>query len=213
MKTCIFDLDGTLLNTIDDLANAVNYALRQNNMPEHTVDEVRWMVGNGVRTLMRRALPSDADDVLYEKAYADFQVYYKEHNLDFTRPYDGIIELLAALKQKGVKMAVVSNKIDTATKPLVKHFFGDYIDVAVGDTPDVQNKPAPDMVFKAIRELGETPENCIYIGDSNVDLETAQNAGLPCISVLWGFRDRQFLEGIGATMFAEKPMEIIQFTI
>lgn len=213
MKTCIFDLDGTLLNTIDDLANAVNYALRQNNMPEHTVDEVRWMVGNGVRTLMRRALPSDADDVLYEKAYADFQVYYKEHNLDFTRPYDGIIELLAALKQKGVKMAVVSNKIDTATKPLVKHFFGDYIDVAVGDTPDVQNKPAPDMVFKAIRELGETPENCIYIGDSNVDLETAKNAGLPCISVLWGFRDRKFLEGVGATIFAEKPMDIITFTI
>lgn len=209
MKTCIFDLDGTLLNTIDDLANAVNYALRQNAMPEHTVDEVRWMVGNGVRTLMRRALPADADDELYEKAYADFQVYYKEHNLDFTRPYDGIIPLLAALKERGVKMAVVSNKIDTATKPLVKHFFGDYIDVAVGDTPDVQNKPAPDMVFKAIRELGETPENCIYIGDSNVDLETAQNAGLPCISVLWGFRDRKFLEGVGATMFAETPMEIV----
>jgi len=209
MKNCIFDLDGTLLDTLADLCNAVNYALRENGMPEHTIDEVRWMVGNGVRKLMLRAVPGGEDNLLFEKTFADFRDYYSKHSLDTTKPYDGILPLLSELKSRGVKMAVVSNKMDSATKPLVKSFFGDYIDVAIGESEGVNRKPAPDMVFKAIGELKVKPEDCVYIGDSDVDFQTSKNAGLPCISVLWGFRDRDFLMGIGAATFVDEPMDIL----
>lgn len=212
MKHCIFDLDGTLLDTLADLANAVNYALRLNSMPEHTVDEIRFMVGNGVRKLLQRAVPQGEENPLFEKAFADFRTYYAAHSFDTTRPYDGIMPLLAELKGKGVKMAVVSNKMDAATKPLVKRFFGDYIDVAIGENEaeGVKRKPAPDMVFKAMAELGVQADDCVYIGDSDVDFHTAQNSNLPCISVLWGFRDKDFLASFGATCFADTPMDILE---
>lgn len=209
MKHCIFDLDGTLLDTLNDLKNAVNHAMRLNGMSEHSLEEVRYMVGNGVRKLMVRATPDADNNPLFDKVFADFREYYAEHSLDTTRPYDGIPELLAALKERGVKMAVVSNKMDSATKPLVKSFFGDCITVAIGESEGVSRKPAPDMVYKAMDELGVKPEECVYIGDSDVDFNTAKNSGLPCISVLWGFRDRAFLEGIGANLFAEKPMDVL----
>lgn len=209
MKTFIFDLDGTLLDTLTDLSNAVNYALRINSMPEHTKEEVRWMVGNGVRKLMMRAVPDGEQNPQFEKVFSDFRNYYSEHNLDTTKPYDGILNMLAELKNQGVKMAVVSNKMDSATKPLVKRFFGSYIDVAIGESEGVARKPAPDMVIKAIAELGVKREDCVYIGDSDVDIMTAQNSGLPCISVLWGFRDKQFLIEHGAKVFVENPMDIV----
>lgn len=211
MKTCIFDLDGTLLDTLADLANAVNHALRVNSMPERTIEEVRFMVGNGVRKLMLLAVPNGEDNPLFEKAFADFRAYYSEHSFDNTKPYDGILPLLAELKGRGVKMAVVSNKMDSATKPLVKSFFGEYIDVAIGEceSEGIKRKPAPDMVFKAIREMGVKAEDCVYIGDSDVDLQTAENAGLPCISVLWGFRDKDFLSAFGADTFVEAPEGIL----
>lgn len=211
MKHCIFDLDGTLLDTLADLHSAVNHALRMNAMPEHSIDEVRWMVGNGVRKLMQRAVPEGETNPLFEKTFADFRSYYSEHSLDTTKPYEGILQLLAALKGRGVRMAVVSNKMDSATKPLVKSFFGDYIDVAIGEceSEGIKRKPAPDMVFKAIREMGVKAEDCVYIGDSDVDLQTAENAGLPCISVLWGFRDKDFLSAFGADTFVEAPKDIL----
>lgn len=211
MRHCIFDLDGTLLDTLTDLHAAVNHALRTNSMPERSLDEVRMMVGNGVRKLMLRAVPDGDGNPLFEKAFADFRSYYSEHSLDTTKPYDGIMQLLAELKGRGVRMSVVSNKMDSATKPLVKSFFGEYIDVAIGEceSEGIKRKPAPDMVFKAIREMGVKAEDCVYIGDSDVDLQTAENAGLPCISVLWGFRDKDFLSAFGADTFVEAPEGIL----
>ena len=158
---------------------------------------------------MERAVPNGDNNPLFEKAFADFRAFYAQHSLDTTEPYEGIMPLLAELKQRGVKMAVVSNKMDSATKPLIKRFFGDFIDVAIGEIEGISRKPAPDMVYKAMRELGVTAEDCVYIGDSDVDFHTAQNANIPCISVLWGFRDKAFLQEIGAETFAETPSDLL----
>ena len=206
--TYIFDLDGTLLDTLQDLATSVNYALRQHHMPEHSIDDVRRFVGNGVRRLMERAVPEGAANPAFEAAFATFREYYMEHSLDTTRPYDGILELIHELKQRGCRMAVVSNKMMAATQELVHHFFPD-IEVAIGEdeAAGIRKKPAPDTVFAAMKRLGEG--KAVYVGDSDVDLATARNSGLPCISVLWGFRDREFLLAHGATTFVEKPCEIL----
>lgn len=211
MKHCIFDLDGTLLDTLADLHSAVNHALRVNSMPERSLDEVRLMVGNGVRKLMLRAIPDGDGNPFFEKAFSDFRAYYSEHSFDNTKPYDGILPLLAKLKGRGVKMAVVSNKMDAATKPLVKRFFGDYIDVAIGENEaeGIKRKPASDMVLKAIEELGVKADDCVYVGDSDVDIQTANNSKISCISVLWGFRDRDFLASMGAQCFVESPLDIL----
>lgn len=210
--TYIFDLDGTLLDTLDDLTAAVNYALRQHGMPEHTREEVRHMVGNGVRLLMVRAVPDGDKNPRFDDAFRTFREYYMEHSLDTTRPYDGIPELLAALCQQGKRVAVVSNKFYAATRELCRHFFADTVEVAIGEheAEGIRKKPAPDTVIEAFRQLGVSKENAVYVGDSDVDLQTAVNSGLPCISVLWGFRDQAFLEAHGATTFARKPGEILQ---
>ena len=206
--TYIFDLDGTLLDTLQDLATSVNYALRQHHMPEHSIDDVRRFVGNGVRRLMERAVPEGAANPAFEAAFATFREYYMEHSLDTTRPYDGIPELIHELKQRGCRMAVVSNKMMAATQELVHHFFPE-IEVAIGEheAEGIRKKPAPDTVFAAMKQLGQG--SAVYVGDSDVDLATARNSGLPCISVLWGFRDRDFLLAHGATTFVEKPCEIL----
>lgn len=206
--TYIFDLDGTLLDTLQDLAASVNYALRQHHMPEHSIDDVRRFVGNGVRRLMERAVPEGAANPAFEAAFVTFREYYMEHSLDTTRPYDGILELIHELKQRGCRMAVVSNKMMAATQELVRHFFPD-IEVAIGEheAAGIRKKPAPDTVFAAMQQLGEG--SAVYVGDSDVDLATARNSGLPCISVLWGFRDREFLLEHGATTFVEQPREIL----
>ena len=211
-NTFIFDLDGTLLNTLDDLTAAVNYALRQHGMPEHTREEVRHMVGNGVRLLMVRAVPDGDKNSRFDDAFRTFREYYMEHSLDTTRPYDGIPELLAALRQQGKRVAVVSNKFYAATRELCRHFFADTVEVAIGEheAEGIRKKPAPDTVIEAFRQLGVDRDNAVYVGDSDVDLQTAVNSGLPCISVLWGFRDQAFLEAHGATTFARKPGEILQ---
>ena len=204
----IFDLDGTLLDTLQDLAASVNYALRQHHMPEHSIDDVRRFVGNGVRRLMERAVPEGAANPAFEAAFVTFREYYMEHSLDTTRPYDGILELIHELKQRGCRMAVVSNKMMAATQELVRHFFPE-IEVAIGEheAAGIRKKPAPDTVFAAMRQLGQG--SAVYVGDSDVDLATARNSGLPCISVLWGFRDREFLLEHGATTFVEQPREIL----
>ena len=204
----IFDLDGTLLDTLQDLAASVNYALRQHHMPEHSIDDVRRFVGNGVRRLMERAIPEGAANPAFEAAFATFRKYYMEHSLDTTRPYDGIPELIHELKKRGCRMAVVSNKMMAATQELVHHFFPE-IEVAIGEdeAAGIRKKPAPDTVFAAMKQLGEG--SAVYVGDSDVDLATARNSGLPCISVLWGFRDREFLLEYGATTFVEQPLDIL----
>lgn len=208
--TYIFDLDGTLLDTLQDLAAAVNFALRKNGMEEHSIDDIRRFVGNGVRKLIERAVPDGSKNPRIDEVFADFRSYYMQHSLDTTKPYDGITEILQELKQRGCKMAVVSNKMMAATQELVAHFFPE-IEVAIGENEaeGIRKKPAPDMVFEALNRLGAEAESAVYIGDSDVDIQTAKNAGVPCISVLWGFRNRKFLLEHGAQHFIEKPSEII----
>lgn len=210
-QTYIFDLDGTLLDTLGDLAASVNYAMRTHGMPEHSVDEVCRFVGNGVRRLMERAVPGGAAHPAFEAAFATFRRHYMEHSLDTTRPYEGIPEMLQELKRRGKHTAVVSNKFDAATKELCRHFFPDTIDVAVGEheAEGIRKKPAPDTVLQALSQLGVGQEGAVYVGDSDVDIQTARNSGLPCISVLWGFRDREFLLAHGAETFVSQPSELL----
>ena len=210
--TFIFDLDGTLLDTLGDLAAAVNYSLRTHGMPEHSLDDVRRFVGNGVRLLMERAVPGGMENPKFDDALATFRAFYLEHSLDTTRPYDGIPEVLRELKRRGKRLAVVSNKFQTATEELCRHFFPDTIEVAIGENEaaGIRKKPAPDTVQEALRRLGAVG-SAAYVGDSDVDVQTAANSGLPCISVLWGFRDRDFLTQYGATMFVATPMDLLKY--
>lgn len=189
----------------------MNYALRKYGLSEHSIDDVRSFVGNGVRVLMQRAVPEGEANPLFEEVLAAFRSYYLEHSLDTTRPYDGIPELLAELRHRGCHTAVVSNKFDAATKELCRYFFADTIEVAVGEheAEGIRKKPAPDTVEEALRQLGVTKEGAVYVGDSDVDILTAHNAGLPCISVLWGFRSREFLQAHGATTFVTSPLQLL----
>lgn len=211
MDNFIFDFDGTLLNTINDLAASTNYALRSAGMPEHSVDDVRRFVGNGVKKLMERAIPDGLNNPDFDETYATFRKHYLEHSLDTTKPYDGIPEVLAELKRRGKKLAIVSNKFYAATQELARHFFPDTIEVAIGERENIRKKPAPDTVLEAMRQLGVGKEGTVYIGDSDVDIDTAHNVGVPCISVLWGFRDRDFLLAHGATTLIERPEQLLDF--
>jgi len=210
-STYIFDLDGTLLDTLGDLAASVNYALRMHGMPEHTIDDVRHFVGNGVRLLMERAIPDGEQNPDFEATFATFRQHYMEHSLDTTRPYEGISDALKALKAQGCRLAVVSNKMMAATQELCQHFFPDTIEVAIGENEaaGIRKKPAPDTVYAALRMLNVGQKNAVYVGDSDVDVETAKNSGLPCISVLWGFRDKEFLIRHGAKTFISAPSELL----
>ena len=223
-KTFVFDLDGTLLDTLGDLAAAVNFSLHRHGMPEHSVDDVRRFVGNGVRRLMERAVPQGAENPLFDDALQTFRTYYLEHSLDTTRPYDGIPEMLQELKRRGKRLAVVSNKFQAATEELCRHFFPDTIEVAIGENEKagIRKKPAPDTVYEALRRLGYPPStlhpspstfhlSAVYVGDSDVDIATARNSHLPCISVLWGFRDREFLEEHRAMTLVAKPHDLLSF--
>lgn len=208
-QTYIFDLDGTLLDSLTDLELSCNYALRANGMPERTLEEVRMFVGNGVKKLMERAVPNGLANPLFDKTYQDFRQHYMIHNLDHTHPYAGVEEMLQKLIASGKHVAVVSNKFYAATQELVAHFFGEKISVAIGERENIRKKPASDTVNEALRQLGADRETAVYIGDSDVDIMTAKNSGMPCISVLWGFRSRQFLIAHGAATFVEKPSEIL----
>lgn len=207
-KTYIFDLDGTLLSTLADLAASTNYALRTHHMPERSLDEVRRFVGNGVKKLMERAIPDGLNNPLFEETFATFRQHYMQHNLDTTQPYPGIMQLLEQLKAEGKNIAVVSNKFYAATRELCRHFFGDLVPVAIGEREDIRKKPAPDTVIEALRELGVDKEGAVYIGDSDVDIMTAKNSGMPCVSVLWGFRDKVFLLEHGATTLISQPEDM-----
>ena len=208
MKVIIFDLDGTLLNTLEDLYIGFNYAIGEFGYPKRRIEEIRNFVGNGIKKAIERALPYRVEESKLEQIVSVFKKYYSEHMNEHTRPYDEVVEMLFELKKKGYKIAVVSNKYDDAVRELCKKQFGDLIDIAVGEGYGVKKKPAPDGVLKIINEL--KAEEAIYIGDSEVDIQTAKNSGLPCISVLWGYKDREFLEKNGAKIFAEKPKDIIK---
>lgn len=208
-ETYIFDLDGTLLSTLNDLAASTNYALRTHHMPERTLDEVRQFVGNGVKKLMERAIPGGTDNPDFDSTYATFRQHYMQHNLDTTKPYPGIMEMLQLLHNEGKNVAVVSNKFYAATRDLCRHFFAHLVPVAIGEREDIRKKPAPDTVLEALRQMGVSSKGAVYIGDSDVDVMTAQNSGIPCISVLWGFRDKEFLLQHGATTFISSPQELM----
>lgn len=206
MKTGIlFDLDGTLLDTLEDLADAVNYVLRQFGYPERTIEEVRRFVGNGAGVLIQRSVPEGANA---EPVFAAFRRYYDAHCQEKTKPYDGILDILGRLGEQ-YPIAVVSNKPDSAVKALCADYFpGVY---ALGESTDCPRKPAPDMVWKAMKAIGV--ERCVYVGDSEVDVATAKNAGVPCLSVLWGFRDQEELEQAGATHFCTNPAQILDMVV
>lgn len=210
-NTIIFDLDGTLLNTLDDLAAAVNHAMKALGYEQKTTEQVRSFVGNGIRVLMELCVPNGSENKDFEKALGEFKAYYADHSRDNTRPYDGIMELIDTLHEKGINMAIVSNKIDFAVKDLNREYFNGIIDVAIGETPQIKRKPAPDAVLKALSELGADKENAVYIGDSEVDIATAKNVGMDCISVTWGFRSRETLIENGADTIVNSPKDILEF--
>lgn len=199
----LFDLDGTLLDSLEDLTDSTNYALAQYGCPPRTLDEVRMFVGNGAEHLIRMALPGKPDDPDVAEVLATYKAYYATHARIKTKPYDGILEALEQISKR-YPVAIVSNKPDVATKSLSKELFGNL--PAWGESADCARKPAPDMLFKAIKELGA--DTCIYVGDSEVDVLTAKNAGVKCLSVLWGFRDKACLLDAGATHFCEKPQDM-----
>ena len=208
VNTVIFDMDGTVLDTLEDLTVSVNYVLSKFNMPEHSEEEYRKFFGNGIKYALKCAVTEETPEEVIEEMLPIFREHYNEHCLDRTKPYDGIIELMSMLKANGYKMAIVSNKIDSAVKELNDRFFSEYVDVAIGEKAGIKRKPAPDTVLAALDELGSKKEAAVYIGDSEVDLQTALNSELPCISVLWGFRDKDFLISKGASVFAETPEEV-----
>ncbi len=208
INTIIFDLDGTLLNTLTDLTNSVNYAMEKYHLPTHSEDSVRQMVGNGVTVLMERATPGGKSHPAFENCLRDFKEHYEIHKKDFTKPFPGIMEFLKEAHESGYKMAVVSNKFDLAVKGLCEDFFSPYIQTAIGESPTVAPKPAPDTVLAAMKELQANAHQCVYVGDSDVDIATAQNAGIPCISVSWGFRSREFLKEHGASIIIGSEKEL-----
>ena len=208
-RTAVFDLDGTLLDTLEDLYRATNAALEGHSLPRRSRDEVRMFVGNGVEMLIRRAVPAGCDEETTLAVLADFKAIYAAICEDNTKPYDGILAVLAALREKGIRVAVVSNKFDAATKALCAKYFGDLIEVAIGERAGVRKKPAPDTVYEALKELGVNAEGAVYVGDSDVDIRTAENCGMPCISVTWGLRDKEFLLQSGAEILVDAPEDLL----
>lgn len=206
----IFDLDGTLLDTLQDLTDSVNDTMRKHHMPLRTMEEVRGFVGNGIGKLVARAVPPGTKADKLAQCLSDFRLLYAKNMRRKTAPYPGIPELLMRLRADGFRLAVVSNKIDEAAKELCRAFFQDMIPVTIGESPDVARKPAPDSVLCALSELDVSPSQAVYVGDSEVDLETAKNAGLPCLSVTWGFRDADFLRQYGAAALADTPSSLLE---
>ena len=205
-KAVIFDLDGTLLDTLDDLTDSTNYVLEKYGFETRTKKEIRSFIGNGVAKLIERAVPSGRDNPFYNECVEEFKKYYKSHSTIKTAPYSGITNLLCDLRSRGIAIGVVSNKFDGAVKELCKIYFESLIDCAVGDREGILKKPAPDSVFEAMRILGR--EKVVYVGDSDVDIKTANNAHIPCISVTWGFCDREKLRENGAEIYADSASEL-----
>ena len=208
-EAVVFDLDGTLLDTLEDLTDSVNAALAAYGCDGKTIDQIRAYVGNGIRNLMTKCVPGGESHPNFENIFQSFKEHYKENCRNKTKPYDGVMELLFTLKKKGKKLAIVSNKADFAVKELNESYFGGLGIVAIGERENVARKPSPDTIFEALRELSVSPERAVYVGDSEVDILTAANAKMPCISVLWGFRDETLLRERGAKYFAKTAAELL----
>ena len=214
----IFDLDGTLLNTLDDLHNSVCHALASARLPKIDRLVTRRFLGNGVKSLIDNCVTHacpEANDRMKEEVFRAFRQHYMLHSMDKTAPYPGVVEMLRQCKESGLTTAIVSNKLNEAVQDLHRRFFAQYIDLAIGETPSVKRKPAPDMVYEAMRRLSDMKGkqiekvDCVYVDDSEVDLQTATHAGLECIAVSWGFRDREWIEQCGAKVIIDTPSELL----
>ena len=211
-ETIVFDLDGTLLDTLDDLTDSVNASLEKFNLPKRTKSEVRAFVGNGIAKLVERAA-GEENKLLWQDILTEFKKHYAVHCADKTAPYEGILPLLRALKARGIKTAVLSNKADFAVKSLAETYFEGLLQAAVGENEEagIRKKPAPDSLFSVMEQLSAEKETTVYVGDSEVDIQTAKNAGVDCICVTWGFREREFLEEQGGRIFVDTPEDIFKF--
>lgn len=208
IDTVIFDLDGTLLDTLEDLTDSVNYALSQMGLPMRHISEIRRFVGNGVEKLIERAVECRLSKEEEQRCLEIFKQYYREHMNDKTKPYDGMLELVKQLIEKQYRVAIVSNKFDVAVKELNVSYFEGVFPVAIGASERIAKKPAPDSVYAALQQLKSEKSNAIYVGDSDVDVLTAHNAGIPCVGVTWGFRDEELLLSMGAEYIIHKPEDL-----
>lgn len=206
----IFDLDGTLLNTLGDLRAATNHALEVRGLPPHSMEEIRQFIGNGIRLLICRAMPEGTPEAEIDAALDDFKAYYAAHIHDRTVPYDGIPQLLTALRKRGIKVAVLSNKIDSASQQLIEYFFPGKTDAVFGEHVGVPRKPDPTSCRMVMQQLGVQPEQVLYVGDSGTDMQTAKNAGLYAVGVTWGFRSKEVLLKYGADVLVHRPEQILQ---
>lgn len=211
--TVIFDLDGTLLNTLEDLKDGVNFVMRQNGYPERTLEEVRHFVGNGIRKLMERAVPEYVQGETFERVFEEFRTYYTAHCQEKTCAYEGILSLLQELKKQGIALAIVSNKNHAAVCELNEIYFKEYIQVAIGQKDGIRKKPAPDTVLQALKDLGKEKETALYVGDSEVDYQTAENTGMDCVLVTWGFRTVEELEKFQPRAFISRPDELLRIVL
>lgn len=209
-EAIVFDLDGTLLNTLEDLMDSVNYALGICGIPERSYEEIRRSVGNGIERLLELVVPNGPENPQFERAFTLFKEYYGKHCNDKTDLYPGIRELLDTLKREGFLMAIVSNKYYEGVQNLKQQYFKDYLQVAIGEREGIRKKPAPDTVLAALKELKVPKEKAVYIGDSEVDIATAANTGMDCITVGWGFRTREEQEAAGGKVFVDSPMEVLE---
>lgn len=210
IQTVIFDLDGTLLYSLEDLKDSVNFVMKKHGFREYTIDEVREAIGNGVRLLMERILPKDIDKNFFEECLSEFKENYSKNMYNKTKPYDGVLDMLKALREEGYKIAVLSNKFDSAVKELSKKYFGELVDLAVGQKEGVKEKPSPLGIQEIAKELDTDVETCVMVGDSEVDIQTANNAGIDCISVTWGYKNIDFLYDNGATKLVYAPEDILE---
>ena len=209
-KAVLFDLDGTILNTLDDLFYSTNYALEQYNLKKRSYEEIRCFVGNGVRVLIEKAVGENYQH-LVDEVTLEFKNHYKDHSLDHIKEYDGIKELLNELKNKGIKLAVVTNKFNLAAQDIINKYFLGIFDVVLGETKELNRKPHPDMCNYVLKKLGINSGEALYVGDSDVDIMTANNAKLKCISCSWGFRTKDELTSFGANIIIEKPTELLKY--
>ena len=208
-NTIIFDLDGTLLNTLDDLRDSLNEILLKKGYETRDLEDVKRFVGNGVRNLVRLSVPETCSEDEVDLTLEEFKTHYNNNMQNKTRPYNGIMELLLDMNRYNYKIAIVSNKFDSAVKSLAKTYFGNLIPVAIGETSEIKRKPAPDSIFTAVKELGSDLSRTVFVGDSETDVRTAKNAGIPCIGVTWGFRCREVLRSEGADFLIDTPRELL----
>lgn len=211
-QAVIFDLDGTLLDTLADLQGALNHALAAHGFPQRSLDEVRSFVGNGNWKLVQRGVPAGTDEQTARAVFETFIPWYQAHSMDKTRPYAGVGEMLDELKAAGVKLAIATNKVHSAALPLCRNFFPQ-VDLVVGAQEGLANKPAPDMLRYALEHLGATAAEAVYVGDTEVDVRTARNAALPCVCVAWGFRSREEQRAAGGTVFADTAQELLKLLL